>query len=159
MEKVPHVGGRVQLRDRLWRVLRVEPAQGVHLVEVDALDHESPRLLTVVVPPEEIAPAPPEELRFDERGFEPLGTWSAWHRILEATRLDESGLISGARFGRVAPESYQLAPTLRLLAKPRASLLVADDVGLGKTIEAGLAMLELMARGIATVRSRGGSSS
>jgi hypothetical protein len=36
--------------------------------------------------------------------------------------------------------------TLRLLAKPRPSLLVADDVGLGKTIEAGLVMLELLAR-------------
>ncbi len=52
-----------------------------------------------------------------------------------------------SRFGRVALEAYRLAPALRLLAKPRASLLIADDVGLGKTIEAGLAMLELMARG------------
>jgi SNF2 family DNA or RNA helicase len=47
----------------------------------------------------------------------------------------------------VTLEAYQLAPALRLLAKPRPSLLIADDVGLGKTIEAGLAMLELMARG------------
>jgi superfamily II DNA or RNA helicase len=58
--------------------------------------------------------------------------------------------LSGARFGRVALEAYQLAPTLRVLAKPRPRLLIADDVGLGKTIEAGLAMLELMARGRAS---------
>jgi hypothetical protein len=42
-------------------------------------------------------------------------------------------------------EAYQLAPALRLLSKPRPSLLIAEDVGLGKIIEAGLAMLELMA--------------
>jgi superfamily II DNA or RNA helicase len=66
------------------------------------------------------------------------------------TAVQETGLLSGARFGRVTLEGYQLAPALRLLAKPRARLLIADDVGLGKTIEAGLALLELMARGRAS---------
>ena len=55
-------------------------------------------------------------------------------------------MLSGARFGRVALETYQLAPALRLISKPRPTLLIADDVGLGKTIEAGLAMLERLAR-------------
>lgn len=76
-----------------------------------------------------------------------FASWAGAHRILGATLVRETGLLTGARFGRVALEAYQFAPTLRLLAKPRPSLLIADDVGLGKTIEAGLAMLELMARG------------
>ena len=46
----------------------------------------------------------------------------------------------------MALEGYQVAPVLRILGKPRPRLLIADDVGLGKTIEAGLCMLELMAR-------------
>jgi hypothetical protein len=39
-----------------------------------------------------------------------------------------------------------VTPVLRILAKPRPRLLIADDVGRGKTIEAGLYILDLLAR-------------
>lgn len=43
-------------------------------------------------------------------------------------------------------EDYQLDPVARALSMPRVNLLVADDVGLGKTIEAGLVVQELILR-------------
>ena len=43
-------------------------------------------------------------------------------------------------------EAYQLEPLRRALGAPRANLLLADDVGLGKTIEAGLVIQELFLR-------------
>lgn len=43
-------------------------------------------------------------------------------------------------------EDYQLDPVARALQMPRVNLLVADDVGLGKTIEAGLVIEELILR-------------
>jgi len=43
-------------------------------------------------------------------------------------------------------EAYQLEPLRRALSTPRANLLLADDVGLGKTIEAGLVIQELLLR-------------
>jgi SNF2 family DNA or RNA helicase len=43
-------------------------------------------------------------------------------------------------------EDYQLGPVVRAIPMPRVSLLVADDVGLGKTIESGLVALELILR-------------
>lgn len=43
-------------------------------------------------------------------------------------------------------EAYQLEPLRRALTAPRANLLLADDVGLGKTIEAGLVVQELLLR-------------
>lgn len=43
-------------------------------------------------------------------------------------------------------EDYQLDPVVRAIQMPRVSLLIADDVGLGKTIEAGMVALELIIR-------------
>jgi hypothetical protein len=43
-------------------------------------------------------------------------------------------------------EDYQLDPVARAIQMPRVNLLIADDVGLGKTIEAGLIALELTLR-------------
>ena len=48
--------------------------------------------------------------------------------------------------GGVCVEDYQLVPLLKALRMPRVSLLLADDVGLGKTIEAGLVLQELLLR-------------
>ncbi len=143
-----HPGERVALRDRPWRVVKVTPVGiGCYLLGLEALDGDDPRELQVAVPPETVHPLPPEEPEFRLDELESLTAWSNLHRILALTLVRAGELPAGARFGRVTLEAYQLAPVLRLLSKPRPSLLIADDVGLGKTIEAGLAMLELMFRG------------
>ena len=141
-------GDRLLLRDRPWRLLRQTAAgDSRYLFELEALDGDIPSALSVVVPPEEATLLPSQEVQFDLRGIDSLNAWVSAHRLIAATLVNETGMLSGARFGRVALEAYQLVPVVRLLAKPRPSLLIADDVGLGKTIEAGLVMLELMARG------------
>jgi len=43
-------------------------------------------------------------------------------------------------------EDYQLDPVVRAIQMPRVNLLIADDVGLGKTIETGMVSLELIIR-------------
>jgi superfamily II DNA or RNA helicase len=43
-------------------------------------------------------------------------------------------------------EDYQLDPVVRAIQMPRVNMLIADDVGLGKTIEAGMTILELIIR-------------
>lgn len=65
-----------------------------------------------------------------------------WGAIASAdTRALQAPFRSG-----IAIEDYQLDPVVRALRMPRANLLVADDVGLGKTIEAGLVVQELLLR-------------
>jgi superfamily II DNA or RNA helicase len=145
------IGDRVAIRDRVWRVrLVAEVTDGRLVVEADALDQDEPRSVKVVAPPEDVLRLPPEDVSFDLRSLDSFHAWSCAHRLLDVTRAQNIGHLSGARFGRVALEPYQLAPVLRLLHRPRPRLLLADDVGLGKTIEAGLAMLEFMARGRAS---------
>ena len=58
---------------------------------------------------------------------------------------DVNALQSPFRSG-IEIEDYQLDPVARALRMPRVNLLIADDVGLGKTIEAGLVVQELMLR-------------
>jgi superfamily II DNA or RNA helicase len=58
---------------------------------------------------------------------------------------DDRALQSPFRSG-IEIEEYQLDPVVRALRMPRVNLLVADDVGLGKTIEAGLVAQELILR-------------
>jgi superfamily II DNA or RNA helicase len=140
-------GERVLVRDQAWRVEAVQPiGQGRSVVQLLPADGDHRRPLSVVVPPEDLLPLPTEDLRFDLDLLSPLGPWRRGHEAIRLTAVSEEGLLSGARFGRVALEAYQVAPVLRILAKPRPRLLIADDVGLGKTIEAGLCILELMAR-------------
>ena len=62
------------------------------------------------------------------------------------SQLDTGSLQAPFRSG-VEAEDYQLEPVAKALTMPRVNLLLADDVGLGKTIEAGLTMQELMLRG------------
>ncbi len=45
------------------------------------------------------------------------------------------------------PRAYQLAPLMMALRQETARLLIADDVGIGKTIEAGMVLRELLDRG------------
>ena len=65
-----------------------------------------------------------------------------WGAISSA---DINALQSPFRSG-IEIEDYQLDPVVRAIQMPRANLLVADDVGLGKTIEAGLVAQELILR-------------
>lgn len=65
-----------------------------------------------------------------------------WGAVASADKLQ---LRAPFRSGIVL-EDYQLDPLARALQMPRVNLLVADDVGLGKTIEAGLVVQELLLR-------------
>lgn len=54
--------------------------------------------------------------------------------------------ISSLKASKTVFKSYQFKPLMKFLNSPTRRLLVADEVGLGKTIEAGHIMLELKAR-------------
>ncbi len=62
-----------------------------------------------------------------------------------ATNADRGYLHAPFRSG-VSIEDYQLDPLVRAIDMARTNLLIADDVGLGKTIEAGLVIQEMLLR-------------
>lgn len=64
-------------------------------------------------------------------------------RLLDAYRND---VALGLSSSRVEPQLHQVSVALRALEKSQPRLILADEVGLGKTIEAGLILKELRAR-------------
>ncbi len=76
---------------------------------------------------------------------EVLGAFLDAVRWGAVTNADKDALQAPFRSG-ITIEDYQLEPLVRALRMPRANLLIADDVGLGKTIEAGLVIQELILR-------------
>ena len=62
-----------------------------------------------------------------------------------ATNADRGYLYAPFRSG-ISIEDYQLDPLVRAIDMARTNLLIADDVGLGKTIEAGLVVQEMLLR-------------
>ena len=61
-------------------------------------------------------------------------------------RSSSTSTLMSLRTGRVEFVPYQYRPVLKLIRSDRPRLLVADEVGVGKTIEAGLIIKELRAR-------------
>jgi superfamily II DNA or RNA helicase len=90
----------------------------------------------------EIPLVPPVE-RWDDPGV--LGALIDAIRWGSVASADIRTLQAPFRSG-IQIKDYQLEPVAKALRMPRVSLLIADDVGLGKTIEAGLVIQEMLLR-------------
>ena len=134
---------------------------GQHLVTLSSLDEDAlgeelqvvwqiepgARVLEKAGLPEITGWDPPEKLE----AFLDAVRWGA------VTSADRSFLQAPFRSG-ISIEDYQLDPVVRAIDMARVNLLIADDVGLGKTIEAGLVVQELLVRHRARTVFRASSS-
>lgn len=85
----------------------------------------------------------PEPSGFDDPAR--LDTFLHAVRWGAVSNAEVNALLAPFRSG-IDLETYQLDPVTRAIQMPRVNLLIADDVGLGKTIEAGLVCQELIIR-------------
>ncbi|WP_428487731.1 helicase-related protein [Rhodopila sp.] len=134
------VGIKVAARGLEWDVMEVEPLGSRQRLRLACAAGDLQGLeWDVLHPPETVT-----VLRTDPRP-EDAGPLDAWRRYHIACLLEQ---IPGAPAppGRVAIEAYQRVPLLRALDMVRPRLLLADGVGLGKTIQAGLIAAELIVR-------------
>ena len=83
-----------------------------------------------------------------DKGFDDPALFAAYLRTLSwncVTATDPNLFQAPFRAG-IRIDAYQLEPLRKALRLPRVNLFIADDVGLGKTIEAGLIARELLLR-------------
>ncbi|RBP68626.1 DEAD/DEAH box helicase [Marinobacter nauticus] len=143
-------GMRVECRDAEWLVTRVDAAgsnqhQIVFCTGVDDLNrgHEA-AFLTQLDRLKEVDPRKTELVRDETRGY------STARLFLEA-QLRQMPLTDPEPhfedMGAFTPMDYQKEAVYRALQQMRPRLLLADQVGLGKTIEVGMILSELIRRG------------
>ncbi len=159
----PREGMMAVVRNRRAMIMGVQPSDAhdegrFHLVEVEYSDGtgvETDVVLWEVEPGTEVLEpaalprvertAPMETREFD--AMVRASRWSALTPSLPFSGLDEDRPpLAAPLYGAIYPEAYQLVPVLRALEMPRVALMLADAVGLGKTIQAGMVLRELMLR-------------
>ena len=162
---IPRAGMLATVRNRRGVVAAVEPFDGetgrLHLVHLEYKDDHAPseeRILWEIEPSRHLDEPNALPNPAHSGGAMPAEDFDALVRAARWTALspylDPAGgegppprePVASPFHGGVCVESYQLVPLLKALRMPRVSLLIADDVGLGKTVEAGLILTELLLR-------------
>lgn len=149
---LPNQGHIVRVRTRTWLVESVDPNPGYgSTVQLSCLDDDAQGdQLTVAWELELDRQILSEEAwkNIGRKGFDPPRQFAAFLNTLRwncVTATDPRLFQSPFRAG-IKLDAYQLVPLRMALRLPRVNLFIADDVGLGKTIEAGLIASELLLR-------------
>jgi len=145
-------GNIVNFRERDWvllpsdeeNVYRLRPLTGV-TDEVIAVHRSLTTIIQYALPEERIQPS-----QFPPPSPEDLSDAASAHLLWQAARLTlRDGATPIRSLGRISirPRVYQFVPLLMALRLDPVRLFIADDVGVGKTIEALLVARELIDRG------------
>jgi superfamily II DNA or RNA helicase len=143
-------GARAVIRDEEWLIRRADPSlDGGFLLTCDGVSDlvrgKSALFLTQLE--DDIVTLNPAET---ELVLDDSPTYNATMLYLESMRRlsvpnDEKIRLGHRGVMKLVP--YQLDPALQALRQPRQRILIADAVGLGKTLEAGILATELIQRG------------
>lgn len=162
--ELPEIGQIVQVRGSSWSVTdvltqslprssaddgRAEIQNAVTLQSIEE-DHYGDEITVIweLEPGRSVVREQGLPTFIDGNHFDAPSTFAAYVDALRwgaLTSADSKTLQAPFRSSATV-EEYQLEPLRRALDAPRANLLLADDVGLGKTIEAGLVIKELLLR-------------
>lgn len=142
-------GARVQVRDEEWLVRQVRPSssggKAVHVTGLSELVRDRDAIfLTNLDEIVELKPEDTELVHDDSPRYRRARLYL--DALLRRTPPTDARLYAG-HLGAMRPSHYQLVPAALALSRPRPRILIADAVGLGKTIEVGVLLSELIRRG------------
>lgn len=138
-------GDLVEVRGREWVVLPSPDDDILNVRPLSGSEADAQRIALAL----EVNPVRPA--RFAPPTPERRDTQDGAQLLADALRLSlrrGAGPFRSAAHLGVEPRAYQLVPLMMALKLPVVRLLIADDVGIGKTIEAGLIVREMLDRGL-----------
>lgn len=143
-------GMRVVIRDAEWRIRRADNSgDGGHLLICDGISelvHGKEGLFLTGLE-ENIEILDPAKTKLVE---DDSANYQASQLYIESQlrqRVPTDNLLHFGHNAAMDSMPFQLDPTRMALAQPRQRILIADAVGLGKTLEAGILVSELIRRG------------
>jgi len=161
----PQVGMLARVRNRRAIISSVEPFDSgpegrYHLVQLEYTDPDGPREEQIIWEHEirtrclepSVLPRVDSSAPMPSTDFDTLTRSTRWSAFTPYVCPDDPGKVdhrfqmASPFFGAIQIDDFQLVPLYHALEMPRISLLIGDDVGLGKTIEAGLVLTELLIR-------------
>ena len=143
-------GARVEVRGEEWMVRRAEQTStgdtAVHVTGLSELVRNKTAIFLSDIDREMrvLEPEATELVSDTSPGYRRTRLYL--ESLLRQSPPTDAKLYRGHR-GAMNPADYQLVPAGRALAQPRPRLLIADAVGLGKTVEVGVLLSELIRRG------------
>ena len=153
-ERTPQVGELVQVRSRRWLVEEIVPPPTpgqTSIVRLACADDDAQGQSLDVFWDYELDRRILKEEGWRDlaaKGFDPPRQFAAFLHTLRwncITATDPNLFQAPFRAG-IKIDAYQMEPLRKALRLPRVNLFIADDTGLGKTIEAGLIARELLLR-------------
>ena len=140
---VLHPGDLVRIRGQRWRVRRYEQYDNTSIVEVAGSEPANRGTNTRFLLPFE--PLDRLTLARHPRVVRP-GRWRQLARRALADALPQPTSLRVPIRANITPIPFQLEPALAMVRGDGCRFLIADGVGMGKTIQAGLMMAELIQR-------------
>jgi hypothetical protein len=142
-------GARVEVRDEEWVVRSLKPThhsgQAVHVTGVSELVKDRDWIfLTALDEVKELSPEDTALVHDDSPHYRRTRLYL--EALLRRSPATDDALYVGHR-GAIEPTTYQQQPAAKALGQLRPRILMADGVGLGKTIEVGILLSELIQRG------------
>lgn len=144
-------GGRVEIRDCEWIIRQVDSASdGGYILKVEGLSElvsgKSAQFLTSLED-QTLKMLDPAETLLEQDSTAQFEKSRLYIETQLRQIIPADDRIHLAQHAAMDPVPYQLDPALQALKQPRQRILIADAVGLGKTLEAGILVTELMRRG------------
>lgn len=143
-------GSRVVIRDEEWLVRRIDPSSdGGWLLTCDGISElvRSRSALFLTELEDEISVLEPEKTELIPDTTPAYGASLLYLESLRRRNVPNDDKVHLGHRGVMNLVPYQLDPALQALRQPRSRILIADAVGLGKTLEAGVLATELVQRG------------